>query len=90
MSGVTDTPPTASRLDVRVAKDKCQGFGACDRVAPDLFALDASQRAEFRGAADSSPETILRAARSCPYKAIVVVDAATHEQLYPVKRRDRG
>ena len=75
------------KVSVAVDKSKCQGFGACTRVAPDAFALDSEQRAEVRNPQAVDPELLLKAARSCPYRAIAAVDTETKEQLHPPVRK---
>jgi ferredoxin len=82
------------RLILKIDQDRCMGAESCVLLAPDVFALD-EKRLGFtpestdplgiRDVMDRSIEsdTILRAARSCPYKAISVVDADTGEELCP-------
>jgi len=79
-----------ANLAVRTDREKCQGFAACTKAAPDAFALDAAKRVEFKGQGHLSDEALLMAARRCPYKAIIVADAATHEQIHPRLRSGRS
>ncbi|HZY95062.1 MAG TPA: ferredoxin [Candidatus Bathyarchaeia archaeon] len=82
----------AKRLIVQIDQDKCVGAESCVSVAPEVFALDPSELGGFRrGAAPLGMkeieektidgETIVRAAKSCPYHAIYVRDAETGEEL---------
>lgn len=82
------------RLILKIDQDRCMGAESCVLLAPDVFALD-ERRLGFtpestdplgiRDVMDRSieSETILLAARSCPYKAISVRDADTGEELCP-------
>ena len=72
-------------LTITVNKTRCIGSGDCVETAPAVFQLDddgKSQVVNPTGAADSS---IVAAARSCPVKAITVVDGET--QLYPIPKK---
>ena len=84
------------RLLVRVDQSKCAGAESCVVVAPSVFSLDASQlglgrkgkqplgvKQVFERSVDS--ETVIVAAKSCPYRAIHVKDVMTGEEIagYP-------
>ncbi len=78
------------RLDLNIDKNKCLGAESCSALAPMVFALDLSH---FKDGAPLAmkdimdrtvdTETIVRAAISCPYKAIMVKDAESGEELSP-------
>jgi ferredoxin len=72
-----------ARLNVTVNTDKCQAYGACMKTAPDVFKPDAESKAQVVDPQAAADETVLKAARSCPYKAITVVDEETGQQLHP-------
>ena len=78
------------KLFVQVIQSKCTGAESCVTVAPGVFSLDSRQLGLFRrggaplgvekvpeGSIDS--ETVVLAAKSCPYKAIFVEDTGTGE-----------
>ncbi len=80
------------KLIVRVIQTKCMGAESCVGVAPIVFSLDEKQLGLFRkgkeplgvknvveGSVDT--ETLILAAKSCPYKAIYVKDAKTGDEL---------
>ena len=80
------TTSDGKKLKIMVEQDKCLGAMSCVAVAPSVFAFDTSDRGMWRkrgeplgmkdvpqGEIDS--ETLLRAAESCPYQAIIVTDA---------------
>jgi ferredoxin/predicted CopG family antitoxin len=80
------------RLIVRVDQDKCAGAESCVQAAPLVFALDPTELGGFRRGAQPlgmreveeksvDSETIILAAKSCPYHAIYVKDAETEEEL---------
>jgi len=76
-----------SKLRTVVDKHKCIASGDCVETAPSVFALDANGKSDVinqRGAADA---TIVLAARSCPVKAITVVDEETGVQLFPPPKK---
>jgi ferredoxin/predicted CopG family antitoxin len=77
---------------VRIDQEKCAGAESCVAVAPTVFALDPTELGGFRRGAvplgmreveekTVDGDTIVVAAKSCPYRAINVKDAATGEEL---------
>lgn len=74
------------KLNVTVTAKKCQGNGACAKTAAAVFRLNAESKAEVIDAAAAADETLLLAARNCPYRAITVVDA-DGAQLFPPVRK---
>jgi len=82
------------RLKVSIEQDKCLGAMSCVAAAPSVFAFDTSERGRWRksgeplgmrdieqGVIDS--DSLIRAAESCPYQAIVVTDAETGIRIFP-------
>jgi ferredoxin len=72
-----------AKLNATVNTEKCQSYGACMKNAPEVFQPDAENKAQVLDPRAAADETLLKAARSCPYKAITVVDEETGEQLHP-------
>ena len=79
-------------IDVNIEKESCMGVGSCVAIAPQVFKIDeASLKSSFMAYAPlklvdkkgASNQTVLEAAQSCPYKAIIVEDSDTKEQLFP-------
>jgi len=79
-------------LVVRIDQDKCAGAESCVQTAPSVFASDPSELGGFRRGAQPlgmreveektvDSDTIVVAAKSCPYRAIYVKDSATGEEL---------
>ncbi len=90
------TTSDGRRLIVRIDQDKCAGAESCVQMAPLVFALDPKELGGFRRGAQPlgmkeveeksvDSDTIIVAAKSCPYRAIYVKDAETGEELagYP-------
>jgi ferredoxin len=76
-----------SNLKTVVDKKKCIASGDCVETAPSVFAFDAAGKSEVidqRGAGDG---TIVLAAKSCPVKAITVVDEDSGTQLFPPPKK---
>ena len=75
-------------LRVTVNELKCQSYRRCTAVAPAVFGISAaSGKAEVLHASDTPQDLIVQAARSCPYRAITVVDEAAGVQLFPPLRK---
>ena len=82
--------PDLSGMTLRVTVNelKCQSYRRCTAVAPAVFGINAvSGKAEVLHGGDASHDLIVQAARSCPYRAITVVDEATGDQLFPPLRK---
>jgi len=73
-----------TKFIVTVNARKCQGYGACLKAAPAVFRLNADNKAEVQNASAADQDTVLPAARNCPYRAITVVDAGSGAQLFPL------
>jgi ferredoxin len=82
----------ARSVRVSIDWDACMGAGSCVVVAPGVFQLDeradksvfisrAPLRVRDTGSVDD--ETILTAAQSCPYNAIIVEDEKTGKRIHP-------
>ena len=85
-------------LAVKVDQDLCVGAESCVTLAPEVFSLDRSQLGiSFRGprwnteplgmkeveAGTLDSDRIIRAAKSCPYKAITITDDKTGDEIVP-------
>ncbi len=69
-------------VKVTVNKAKCISSGDCVETAPRVFAFDENGKSEVINPAGSEDRVIVSAARSCPVKAITVVDESG-QQLFP-------
>jgi ferredoxin len=72
-----------SRLRVSVNATKCQSYKRCTAVAPAVFGIGDEGKATVLHTEGTPQEEIVKAARSCPYRAITVVVEETGEQLFP-------
>jgi ferredoxin len=72
-----------SRLRVSVNPVKCQAYKRCTAIAPAVFAPGPDGKATVLGTDGTPDEDLVRAARSCPYRAITVTVDATNEQIFP-------
>jgi ferredoxin len=71
-------------LRVSVNTLKCQSYQRCTAVAPAVFGINAnSGKSEVLHPENAPQDLIVQAARSCPYRAISVVDEGTGVQLFP-------
>jgi ferredoxin len=75
-----------AKLSITVNKTRCIGSGDCVETAPAVFQLDDAGKSEVIDAAGASDPVIVSAARSCPVKAITVVDEAG-VQLFPPPKK---
>ncbi len=76
-----------AKLKIVVDKNKCISSGDCVETAPSVFAFDAKGKSEVINQSGAPEATILLAARSCPVKAITVVDEEAGVQLFPPARK---
>lgn len=61
-------------MRVRVERDLCIGLGNCVALAPTVFELDDDNKAIILDPSSVDDDTLLEAAESCPYDAIIIED----------------
>ena len=80
------------KLKVDIDTNSCMGAASCVTLAPQVFKLDESSlKSSFMSSAPlvildengATNQTILDAAQTCPYKAILLKDVNTDEQVFP-------
>ena len=79
------------KVRVRTDWNLCMGSASCTELAPNVFRLDWSKKKSVFDPAPlevfhdtgTRPESIFRAAQSCPYRAIIMEDAESGETLFP-------
>jgi len=76
-----------AKLKTTVNKAKCISSEDCVQTAPSVFQLDGEGKSEVVSQTGAPDNVILAAARSCPAKAIIVVDEDTGTQLYPPPKK---
>jgi ferredoxin len=77
-------PPELSpenRIHIEVDRGLCIGSGDCVETAPDVFQLDAEEKAVVIDPDGASAEDVVQAAENCPVSAITVV--GEDGDLYP-------
>lgn len=72
--------PKIGRIEVK--RDLCIGAQTCVALAPDVFEMDAENKAVVKNPKGNDDETILMAARSCPVLAIFIYDEKGN-QIFP-------
>jgi len=65
-----------------VERELCIGVASCVSVDPEIFKLDAEQKAIVINPDLSDDEIIVSAAKSCPTQAIIIYDK-NGKQLFP-------
>ena len=64
--------------------NRCQGYGQCAFLAPDVFAMHGEEALLYDPHPDDPQRmSVLRAAAACPVQAILVEDTATAEAPGP-------
>jgi len=76
-----------AKLKITVNKTRCIGSGDCVETAPAVFQLDDDGKSDVVNPTGASDNSIVAAARSCPVKAITVVDEDSGTQLFPPPKK---
>jgi ferredoxin len=77
---VPELSPT-NRIHIEVDRGLCIGSGDCVDTAPDVFQLDAEEKAVVVDPDGASVDDVVAAAGNCPVSAIFVT--GEHGDLYP-------
>ncbi len=76
-----------SRYRIIVEPSLCLAFGSCETLAPKVFVVEKNKRINPKAIVISETaedfETILDAAKTCPTKAIFIIDRYTGERIFP-------
>ncbi len=78
---MTDELSTANRIRIEVDRGLCIGSGDCVDTAPDVFELDAEDKAVVIDPDGASVDVVIEAAGNCPVTAIFVF--GEEGDLYP-------
>jgi len=76
-----------AKLKITVNKAKCIASGDCVETAPTVFQLDDDGKSDVMNPTGATDAVIVAAARSCPVKAITVVDEDTGTPLFPPPKK---
>jgi ferredoxin len=71
---------------IEINREKCQAYKRCTVVAPAVFVLGDDAKVALADPGGAERDVILKAAKSCPYRVITVIDETTDEQLWPIVR----
>jgi ferredoxin len=74
-------------LGIAIVAAKCQSDGKCLTIAPQVFSWTAERKAQVVDPSGAAEDIVLKAAKSCPYRAIVVTDQTSGTQLFPPPRK---
>ena len=75
-----------AEIRVTVNKAKCQAYAKCKSIAPAVFALGADGKVQVLDAAGAPAETVVTAARNCPYR-VITVEQVDGPRLFPPQRK---
>ena len=80
-------PIPESRYQILVEPSLCLAFGSCETLAPKVFAVEKDKpinpKAIVKSETGADFETILDAAKTCPTKAIIIIDRYSGERIFP-------
>ena len=76
-----------TRLRIELNKERCQAFAKCTTTAPAVFALDADRKVVVLDPSGADDDTIIKAAKACPYRVITLIDDASGAPVFPPGRR---
>lgn len=74
-----------AKLKIAVDKNTCIASGDCAETAPAVFDFDGDGKSEVVNPEGAPEQIVLAAAKSCPVRAITVINEETGEQLFPPK-----
>ena len=78
---MADELSTENRIRIEVDRGLCIGSGDCVDTAPEVFALDAEDKAVVIDPDGAPVDVVIEAAGNCPVTAIFVF--GEHGDLYP-------
>ena len=76
-----------SRFKIIVEPSLCMAFGSCEILAPNVFHIETNKMINPKAVVISETadefDRILDAAKTCPTKAIIIIDRYTDKQIFP-------
>ncbi|MBA3751162.1 MAG: DnaJ domain-containing protein [Nitrosopumilus sp.] len=86
-TGTNNFHPIQGRYHIIVEPSLCLAFGSCETLAPKVFIVEKNRQINPKAVVKSETgadfETILDAAKTCPTKAIIIIDRYSGERIYP-------
>lgn len=74
-----------SKYKIEIMRDLCIGAASCVAIAADTFQLDEENLVYIVESDWDDDDLVMAAAQSCPVFAIIVKDAETGKQLFPIE-----
>ncbi len=85
--GNPSSPILQSRYQIIVEPSLCLAFGSCEVLAPKVFVVEKNRQINPKAIVISETaeeiDTIMDAAKTCPTKAIIIIDRYTGNCVYP-------
>jgi ferredoxin len=72
-----------SRYRIELDTGRCQSYGSCLSIAPTQFAWTRARKVRLAETGAAPDKDILKAAKLCPYRAIVLIDDASGARVFP-------
>jgi curved DNA-binding protein CbpA len=86
-SNINNLDIPKSQYQIIVEPSLCLAFGSCETLAPKVFVVEKNKRINPKAIVKSETgadiETILDAAKTCPTKAIIIIDRYSGKRIYP-------
>jgi curved DNA-binding protein CbpA len=86
-SNINNLDIPKGQYQIIVEPSLCLAFGSCETLAPKVFVVEKNKRinpkAIVKSETGANIETILDAAKTCPTKAIIIIDRYSGECIYP-------
>jgi len=83
----TNSPILQSQYRIIVEPSLCLAFGSCEVLAPKVFVVEKNRQINPKAIVISETaedfDTIMDAAKTCPTKAIIIIDRYTGNCVYP-------
>lgn len=83
----TNSPLLQSQYRIIVEPSLCLAFGSCEVLAPKVFVVEKNRQINPKAIVISETaedfDTIMDAAKTCPTKAIIIIDRYTGNCVYP-------
>lgn len=87
LSEKTNSPVLQSQYRIIVEPSLCLAFGSCEVLAPKVFVVEKNRQINPKAIVISETaedfDTIMDAAKTCPTKAIIIIDRYTGNYVYP-------
>jgi ferredoxin len=76
-----------TKFRIELNQARCQSYNKCAATAPGVFELDENRKVRLADHDETSDDAAVKAARSCPYRVITIIDSESGELIFPTRRR---